>query len=81
MEVRQAGWKDIKLDAELTYNKDRISGEKYGLGETVVVRGFSPLFKTPYNQVGIHYDTLCVIQTEDGDIILALEDQLFIKVG
>ncbi len=79
MDIRQAEWKDIKLDAKLVYQKNPKDCSQNP--PNVVVRGFSAMFKTAYNQLGVGHSTLCVVQKNNGEIILALEDQLFVRVG
>lgn len=74
MKIRPAKYDELSIDHQFIYYKNH--NDK----TDVTLRGFVRSFKSPIEEGDGRYDTIYVVQKEDGEIILAVENQLFIRV-
>ncbi len=74
MKVRPLRSDELGVGRKFVYYKN------YNDKTDVTLMGFVRSYKSPFEEEDNFYDAVCVVQRPDGEIILALEKQLFVRV-
>jgi hypothetical protein len=85
MKIRPAKYDELGVDREFVYYEHCVKNQLDNrivsdMCPIVTLIGFVRSYKSPTEEGDERHDMICVIQKPDGKIILALENQLFVRI-